>query len=132
MHRDEIHWSLCAYGIPAASALALDLLRQTSSATSSSDRSEIIQQLSVFLVALDWVKEEDGNYALCIRLGKMIKQILDRALNPVSPTATLLSPSLPMFETDLQDFSFEGLGTDLNYFLGAYNEFDFSAGMLQM
>jgi len=76
----------------------------------------VIQQLSVFLAALDWVKPEDGNYALCCRLGNMIKQILDRALSPASTHGgtTNLSPSvMPSFDPELQEFSVEGLGNDL-------------------
>jgi hypothetical protein len=122
---------LSAFGIPAASALALDLLRQTRQNAMSFDRSEIIQQLSVFLVALEWVRPEDGNYALCGRLGSMIKAILDRALSPA--TAATLSPSMPMFDANLQDISLDGLGNDLGYFLDSFENFDWSGGgMLQL
>lgn len=50
-------------------------------------RSEIVQNLSLLIGFLDWIKPAAGNYQLCMRMRVIIKRILDQILNP-SPTSS--------------------------------------------
>ena len=51
-------------------------------------RSEVIQNLSVFICCLDWVRQTDSGFALCGRMRKIISHILDSILSP-SPSVSL-------------------------------------------
>ena len=56
------------HGIPSAAILSVELLRQSRSPQDcrlSLPRSEIIQNLSIFIGALEWVRPSEGNYTLC-------------------------------------------------------------------
>jgi hypothetical protein len=79
-------WIAVLYGLPSSGVLALELLQQTqnrASTTKDFPRSEVIQNLSVFVACLSWVHlEGDGNYHLCIQARNMIQRILDRVLSP--------------------------------------------------
>jgi hypothetical protein len=50
-------------------------------------RSEIVQNLSLLIGFLEWVRPAAGNYQLCTRMRQIIKRILDQILNP-SPAST--------------------------------------------
>jgi hypothetical protein len=51
-------------------------------------RSEIVQNLSLLVGFLEWVKPAAGNYQLCGRMRIIIKSVLDQILNPTpSPSA---------------------------------------------
>lgn len=55
----------------------------------------MIQNLTLFLNFLDWIRPTDGNYRLCRRMRKVIRRILDHVLEvpplaaPVPPTAAI-------------------------------------------
>lgn len=56
------------HGIPSAAILSVELLKQSKSPQDwrvSLPRSEIIQNLSIFIGALEWVRPSEGNYTLC-------------------------------------------------------------------
>ena len=56
------------YGIPSAATLSVELLKQSKGPHElrvSLPRSEIIQNLSIFIGALEWVRPTEGNYTLC-------------------------------------------------------------------
>ena len=84
-HKDDVHWFLTNYGIPSASTLSVDLYHQVSGnppKPTSPHRSKTIQDLSLFVAGLEWVSKLDGNYALCQRVSKLLRHILDRVLAP--------------------------------------------------
>jgi len=57
-HKDEVHWLISCYGIPSASALSIDLWKRSTSPQSYpllTGRSDIIQDLSLFVACLDWI-----------------------------------------------------------------------------
>lgn len=100
---------ICSFGIPAASALAIDLLQQTKFPTANrgfAQRAEIIQDLCLFVGSLEWVGPQFGNYLLCQRVRKMIKGILDRVLAPPSHAV------VPLLETKDPESDFGGIGLD--------------------
>ena len=80
----SVHWFLTSFGIPAASCLTVHLYQSASSPSlhpPSSHRAQIIQDLSVFVMCLEWTRPDDGNYKLCHRVARWIKSILDRVLS---------------------------------------------------
>jgi hypothetical protein len=67
--------------MPSVGVLCTELLKQTKNPTSSDiklPRSEIVQNLSLMVGFLNWVKPTAGNYKLCCRMSQVIKRILDQ------------------------------------------------------
>lgn len=107
-HQDDNHWTICCYGIPAASAIAVGLWKASDSPIFEprswrNSRSENVQNLSLFIACLDWVKPAEGNYELCQRTMRMLKDILDRILAPSSQT----TPSQPLAPVDLASWDLD-------------------------
>jgi hypothetical protein len=44
--------------------------------------SEVVQNLSMMIGFLEWIKPEAGNYKLCQHMSKVIKRVLDHAFDP--------------------------------------------------
>jgi hypothetical protein len=103
------------YGLPSAGVLALELLQQSQARSHASKhfpRSEVIQNLSVFVACLGSMHTEgDGNYQLCLQARRMLQRILDTVLSPQEPATapnpqTLPTPSGTEFgENGIYDFS---------------------------
>ena len=110
-HVDDVFWAISSYGIPAASALAIGLWKSSESSGTirpPKNRSEVIQNISLFIACLDWVSPKDGNYMLCHRTKGLLKDILDRILSPPTPTSMQLPA--PIFSNwDSADFSLAGM-----------------------
>ena len=104
---------MAIYGLPSAGVLALELLQQSQArghASKNFPRSEVIQNLSVFVACLGSIYTEgDGNYQLCLQARRMLQRILDTVLSPEHPAPalqTLLTPSSTEFGEDgIYDFS---------------------------
>lgn len=119
-HTDDVHWFISSYGIPSASTLAVDLYHKVHNAAvaqpSDSYRSQTIQDLSVFVASLEWIGESDGNFALCQRVSKVFRHILDRVLSPSMPTGytpnefadfdlnEMSTANVPAFGAELEDW----------------------------
>ena len=106
-HKDDVHWFLTNYGIPSASTLSVDLYHQSNSTPprpTSWSRSKTIQELILFVAALEWVTALDGNYALCQRVAKLLRHILDRVLAP-SAVNGYFSPQDQFAGFDLNEMS---------------------------
>ncbi|RDW86499.1 putative C6 transcription factor [Aspergillus mulundensis] len=74
------------YGLPSASTLAFELLRQTQEPGPHPvmpPRPETIRNLSVFVSCLSWVATPgQGNYRTCKAVEKKLSDILDQILDP--------------------------------------------------
>lgn len=84
-HHHDYDWMLMCWGIPSSGVLCVELLKQVKAPMSSKlnvPRSEIVQNLSLLIGFLEWVKPAAGNYQLCGRMRLIIKRILDQILNP--------------------------------------------------
>lgn len=107
---------LCTHGIPAASILAIELLRQEQPTASASieafplHRSDTIQSLSVFVACLGTIRPGATGHESCDRARTFIKRVLDVVLAPgpadsanVVDSAT--DPTLPnsLFEQGTDD-----------------------------
>lgn len=82
--RRYVPWVTIFYGLPPAGCLALELLRhkrQQVTLASGFPRSQVIQDLSVFVSSLKWVYfPGDGMYSLADQARKFLQQILDLIL----------------------------------------------------
>jgi len=94
--------------------LALELLQHTQFRNPLSPelpRSEVIQNLSVFLACLGWMHSPgDGNYQIAQQARRMIQRILDKILSPdplpAREQSALLNGSENHFYNDaMYDFS---------------------------
>ncbi|KAJ5997335.1 hypothetical protein N7522_008995 [Penicillium canescens] len=79
-------WIVLTYGVPSASVLLLELLRQSHEPGPHAvllPRAELIRNLSVFVSLLSWVScPGHGNYTTCKEAEKKLSHILDRLLDP--------------------------------------------------
>lgn len=79
---------LCAHGIPTASILAVELLRQERDPTFASTeafplhRSDTIQSLSVFVACLGTIRPDANGHQSCDRGRSFLKRVLDLILGP--------------------------------------------------
>ncbi|GFF51546.1 chromatin structure-remodeling complex protein RSC30 [Aspergillus udagawae] len=84
-------FDLCYIGLPAAGALATELLRQSQPklepvlSSAPFPRSEIIQKLSVFISHADtFIQQHQGDYEIALQGQMLIRQVLDRVLSPTT------------------------------------------------
>jgi hypothetical protein len=92
-HHHDYDWMLMCWGIPSSGVLCVELMKQMKhGSTLRLPRSEIVQNLSLLVGFLEWVKPAAGNYQLCGRMRIIIKSVLDQILNPTpSPRAEDMS-----------------------------------------
>lgn len=112
------------YGVPAAGVLCIQLLNQMRNSAQAREqqvvfpRSEVVQNLSLLIGFLDWVQPTAGNYQLCTRMRRTIKQILDKVLNPplmqqpISVGLPVSEVSVNTGEVDFDPDAFSGNGLD--------------------
>ena len=91
------------WGVPSSGVLCVELLKQMKAPPGTPyvpilPRSEIVQNLSLLIGFLEWVRPAAGNYKLCGRMRQIIKRILDQILNP-TPQAS---------QDSLQDINLQG------------------------
>lgn len=91
-HHHDYDWMLMCWGIPSSGVLCVELLKQTKQPQGTQHalripRSEIVQNLSLLIGFLEWIKPSAGNYQLCGRMRQIIKKILDQILNPSPPSS---------------------------------------------
>ncbi|KAJ5582348.1 transcriptional regulator family: Fungal Specific TF [Penicillium sp. DV-2018c] len=79
-------WIVLTYGVPSASVLLLELLRQSHEPGPHAvplPRAELVRNLSVFISFLSWVAAPGhGNYHTCKQAEKKLSHILDQILDP--------------------------------------------------
>lgn len=81
----DYDWMIMCYGIPSSGVLCVELLKQIKHPRSNDlriPRSEVIQNLSLLIGFLDWVRPTAANRELCGRMSVIIKRILDQVLDP--------------------------------------------------
>ena len=93
----DYDWMLMCWGVPSSGVLCVELLNQIKQPPGTEyelklPRSEIVQNLSLLIGFLEWVRPAAGNYLLCRRMSLLIKRILDQILNP-SPPANNPNPN---------------------------------------
>lgn len=110
-----------AYGAPGGGILCQELLYPTFTGThrkhSGLTRSSMVQQLSMLIGFLDWVRPSAPNGALCADSKAVIQRILDHHLNSGSGGGDIIDSmdwgvfSQPDFSMELLD-TFDWMRTD--------------------
>lgn len=95
-HHHDFDWMLMCRGIPSSGVLCVELLKQTKHPQGTQHmlripRSETVQNLSLLIGFLEWIKPSAGNYQLCRRMRQIIKRILDQILDPTPPRSAPLA-----------------------------------------
>ena len=129
-------WAIAAIaytGIPSAGVLAIELLEQSRyphDYTLKFPRSEVIQNLSIFIGCLNWVQPTEGNYTLCVRMRKVIRRILDQVLEPNIALNLILGTSSATEQQGLPDIDMSSVmgSTDDPEFLEWLNSVDWTRG----
>lgn len=119
--RRNFEWLVMAFGAPAGGILCLELLRPSFRGTHPKDprlsRSAIIQQLSLLIGFLDWVRPPAPNADLCADCKTIIQGVLDHHLNAGTDNGGALQSldwdfaNAPGFNFDLLD-TFDWLRAD--------------------
>ncbi|PYH66941.1 transcription factor [Aspergillus vadensis CBS 113365] len=89
----DFSWLAMSYAVPGSGILCLELLRQSSSPetyTLDLPRSDIIQNLSVLVAFLDWLRPSESDIAAKAQIKGILQRSLDRIL---SMPASLHSPT---------------------------------------
>ena len=102
------------YGIPPAGVICVELLKEMETPqiqpAYNLPRSEVIQNLSLLVGFLDWVRPTAANHELCGRMQQIIKRTLDKILDPPKITNTPQSSSA--IPVSIQDLDFEPMIMD--------------------
>ncbi|KAI0389661.1 hypothetical protein F5Y17DRAFT_111397 [Xylariaceae sp. FL0594] len=93
--RGDCEWLVMAFGVPAGGILCQELLRPTTTITTTAaplprpvvTRSGLIQKLSLLVGFLDWIRPNAPNGDLCSACKIVIQRVLDQALNAPSAPA---------------------------------------------
>lgn len=135
--KDYLVGFVCAItysGIPSAAILSIELLKQSKFPTElhfDLPRSEVIQNLSVFIGCLEWVRSSEGNYILCVRMRKVIKRILDQVLELPPPSVSPVEMTDPIVAPPEVPISSMFEPGDEPDFLEWLNSVDWTRDMLQ-
>ncbi|CAG8883009.1 unnamed protein product [Penicillium egyptiacum] len=124
-HRDRLGemflffpWAVMSYGTPAAAILAIELLLRPqclaliANVTEIHPRSEIIQELSVFISCLNSIPTTEGNHAPCRRVAHTLRKIMDQVLESPArtiSTARTVSTTSPATDAD------SAIGLDIDW-----------------
>ena len=130
-HHHDYDWMLMCWGVPSSGVLCVELLKQMKQPPGTPPslrlpRSEIVQNLSLLIGFLEWVKPAAGNYQLCVRMRIIIKRILDQILNPSPPSSAppASQESLEMAGQNLEPANGNGVAVpfDWNIEMGNYDD----------
>ncbi|PQE22027.1 fungal specific transcription factor protein [Rutstroemia sp. NJR-2017a BBW] len=109
-------WVIMCYGIPSAGVICVELLNQMEAPhlpQSYLPRSEVIQNLSLLVGFLDWVRPTAPNAGLCGRMLQIIKRTLDKILDGPAPSSALPrannSVSTPMTDAEYGSMQLDDL-----------------------
>jgi hypothetical protein len=100
------------YGMPSTGILCTELLKQVKQPTESEVTlpwSEVVQNLSLMIGFLDWIRPTAGNYKLCRRMSQVIKRVLDQILDPAVKRIAQDSEVAPTQDTTTDVLSFDDL-----------------------
>lgn len=116
----DYDWMIMCYGIPSSGVVCVELLKQMKQPRGAHlriPRSDMIQNLSLLVGFLDWVRPTAANSELCGRMSVTIKRILDQVLDPPpmsQESRASTSESVHSVDLDFGQFEageFEWLGT---------------------
>ncbi|EME44985.1 hypothetical protein DOTSEDRAFT_70886 [Dothistroma septosporum NZE10] len=97
----DLIYLLALHGLPAAGVLAVEMLKQEQTKQYTPDilnRSETVQDLSIFISALAAVGPGEGNFTIADQGRRALKKVLDQILSPNPPPAVSASGEAPMYD----------------------------------
>ncbi|OJJ98281.1 hypothetical protein ASPACDRAFT_1871775 [Aspergillus aculeatus ATCC 16872] len=126
LHND-FSWLAMSYGAPCSGILCLELLRQASHPQAYNldlPRSATIQNLSLFVAFLDWLKPCGSDISAKTQIKSILQRSLDRIL---AMPASLCSPATAMDNFGMHDF----IGAEYPHLelLNTFNWVDWDGGM---
>jgi hypothetical protein len=102
------------YGIPSSGVLCVELVKQLKGESRLKlSRTAAIQQLTMFIGFLEWIRPTDGNYSLARRLKTVVKCVIEHVLDPPELQSKqpesraediYLDPMLVPLDTDTMDW----------------------------
>ncbi|KAJ0367560.1 hypothetical protein COL154_003214 [Colletotrichum chrysophilum] len=111
----DFMWLVMAYAAPGGGVLCLELLRPTPTGDPQNpkpSRSNIIQQLSLLVGFLSWVKPSAPNADLCADCKVVIQHVLDHALNDTGAVGNAMPVDISSWDVSAQlDFNFDLMDT---------------------
>ncbi|ESZ95424.1 hypothetical protein SBOR_4165 [Sclerotinia borealis F-4128] len=110
----EYDWIIMCYGIPSAGVICVELIKEMGNPAIEPayylPRSEVIQNLSLLVGFLDWVRPTAANHDLCGRMQQIVKRTLDKILDPPKITNTPRTSSATT--VPISDMNFEHIVMD--------------------
>jgi hypothetical protein len=114
------------YGMPSIGILCTEVLKQVKNPDEAEVKlpvSEIVQNLSLMIGFLDWIRPSAGNYKLCRPLARVIRRVLDQLFEPAAVEVPREKGSLQQVEAT-DDFWRLGNMDDLDWL----NSIDWTSG----
>lgn len=128
------------YGIPSAGVICGELIKEMEKPEIQPayylPRSEVIQNLSLLVGFLDWVRPTAANHELCGRMQQIVKRTLDKILDPPKTTNTARTSrvaTVPISDLDFEPMVMDDLdwldtidwakGPFMDLRMEGYNEF---------
>jgi len=112
------------YGMPSTGILCSELLKRSRQPKIDDIRfpcSEVVQNLSLLIGFLEWIKPIAGNYKLCQRMARVLKRVLDQVFDP-QPDVQTQPDEQPQLQPPDASSSF--------WFPEGNDDFDWRKGML--
>ncbi|KAF7942510.1 hypothetical protein EAE99_000560 [Botrytis elliptica] len=136
----DYDWVIMCYGIPSAGVICVELIKEMENPAAQPTyylpRSEVIQNLSLLVGFLDWVRPTAANHELCGRMRQIVKRTLDKILDPPkianTPKAST-STTVPLSDLNVEPIAMDDLdwldtidwakGPFMDLRMEGYNEF---------
>ena len=119
------------YGMPSIGILCAELLKQVKHPEQVEVKlpvSETVQNLSLMIGFLDWIRPAAGNYKLCRPLSQVIRRVLDQLFEPASVEALRSKESSQQVEMSNDVWPLDNLDdlewlNTIDWTLGQYMDF---------
>lgn len=108
---DCVEWTTTCFAAPAGGVLCMELLRGTAThegLSPAATKALVVEKLGMLAAFLDWVGPGSPNYDICYRVKRVVRRVLEQALE--MPVQTNL------LEGGGGHWSVEDWGADLNSF----------------
>jgi hypothetical protein len=100
------------YGMPSTGILCTELLKQVKQPHEVDVKmptSEVVQNLSLMIGFLEWIRPTAGNYKLCRRMAQVIRRVLDQVFAPGQKESAQEVEVAPTQDPTVNLLSFEDL-----------------------
>ena len=125
-------YMIMSYGMPSIGLLCTQLLKQVKHPEQAEIKlpiSEIVQNLSLMISFLEWIRPTAGSYKLCQPLSKVIRRVIDQLLEPASANVDVQhDQSMPQNGFEENVWPLDGMDdldwlNSIDWTLGQYMDF---------